>query len=561
MHLNKINKIIDNKITLIVFLLFFPHAFHIGFPSNDFWWVDYIIARWNMLSCLLLALIYVFIKKKKPSLLMIVMGLAELWIIITTYLYNPDRLFKATLYACSSMSIAMLIELYIDDLKSLINGLLLALEMQLYPNIISIFIYRNVPELTPGYNLNNYLLGTKNDLILYLMPAFCLAIIYFLKVKKSIRPLLTISMVLLTIVLSRSTTTLASFSLFCLVFIYLVLIRKNKIKNVYLIVSIPIFFGLLIILPYIFFKTNPIVDFIMNNVYYKHSFISRTAIWTDASNYIKDRLLTGYGYINQSLVFVDDIGRTYAGNAHCDLIQRLLNYGLIGLILFIVFNFLIIKKLNKAENSIIKSLFVALLCGIYITFISQDYHRFFELQIVFFLAYYSQNIVDYNDILHLELAKKNDFLSFYLLKREKSNVFWAGWISKPILKELLTFFNKAIKDSNNKESRKIYMVNRGVSLMGYIYIDYVDDDTFHISPAISERYQGKGYGKEAIDLAVKEGINLGFNKAEAYIREDNIASRKCFEKCGFVQTDIYENKYIPNQNKEIKMIRYLYENK
>ena len=161
----------------------------------------------------------------------------------------------------------------------------------------------------------------------------------------------------------------------------------------------------------------------------------------------------------------------------------------------------------------------------------------------------------------LLLANINEYDYFFQLKKEKSNLFWTGWNEEPNYLSLKSFFENVINNNKTKKDRKIYLVHEDNEIVGYIYIDYVDDATFHISPGISEKCQGKGYGKKAIDLALKEGIRLGFNKAEAYIREDNIASRSCFEKCGFIETNKYENKFIPNQNKEIKMIRYLYENK
>lgn len=163
--------------------------------------------------------------------------------------------------------------------------------------------------------------------------------------------------------------------------------------------------------------------------------------------------------------------------------------------------------------------------------------------------------------MELLLAKIDEYNNFYQIKKEHSNLFWTGWNNEPNYDKLKPFFLNVINNNKTKTDRKIYLVHDDGEIVGYIYIDYVDDETFHISPAISEKYQRKGYGKKAIDLAVKEGISLGFNKAEAYIREDNIASRRCFEKCSFIETNKFENKYIPNQNKEIKMIRYIYENK
>lgn len=159
----------------------------------------------------------------------------------------------------------------------------------------------------------------------------------------------------------------------------------------------------------------------------------------------------------------------------------------------------------------------------------------------------------------LKLVTKDDYDNFYKLKSDESNIFWTGWNDKPDYDNLKEFFNKTIDNLKDLKDRRIYLAFDNELVIGYIYIDYVDDNTFHLSPAIYSDYQGKGYGKELIRLGIKEGLKLGYKNMEAYIREDNIASQKCFEYNGAIKTDKYELKFIPNLNKEIKMVRYLLE--
>ena len=161
----------------------------------------------------------------------------------------------------------------------------------------------------------------------------------------------------------------------------------------------------------------------------------------------------------------------------------------------------------------------------------------------------------------LKLAKLDDFDEYYKLKSDESNIYWTGWSSKPDYDNLKKFFNKTITNIKTNKDRRIYLAYEDNEIIGYIYIDYVDDDTFALSPAISSEYQGKGYGKQIIGLGIKEGLNLGFKNMEAYIREDNIASQKCFEYNGAHKTDIVKNLYIENKNQDIKMIKYYYQSK
>jgi len=163
--------------------------------------------------------------------------------------------------------------------------------------------------------------------------------------------------------------------------------------------------------------------------------------------------------------------------------------------------------------------------------------------------------------MRLELAKISEYDDFYALKADDSNVFWTGWSNKPDYERLKEFYFNVINNLKSIRDRRIYLVHEDDQIVGYIYIDYVDETTFAISPAISSKCQGKGYGKTAIGLAIKEGLSLGFRNMEAYIREDNIASQKCFEFNGVHKTEEYKNLFIENQNKEIKMIKYYYESK
>ena len=385
--------------TLIIFLLFFPHVYHMILPNGSIAIVEFIFVRLRLLSLFLLLLLF-FSYKRKPSKLLFILAVLEIWVLISTLLNNPSNSNKAILYVCSSFSIAMIVELNVDDIKKLVSGLLPAFELHIYPNLLTVLLYRNISSenVYVGYHENNFFLGTKNDLILYLFPAFCLCILYYLKTKKVVRPLILSITIILTILLSGSVTTLIAFALFIAVFVFIYFVRKNNVKCVYLYVLIPILFLLIVVLPYMIVGKNVIVDFIMDNIYYRHSFISRTAIWVNASEYVKIKPITGYGYINTSLPFVDDVGRYYYGNAHCDLIQRILNYGLIGLILFISFNILLLKKVNSNRSSIYKTLFISFICAIYITFISQTYHRFFEFYLILFLA---------NNIEYLDTSTKN----------------------------------------------------------------------------------------------------------------------------------------------------------
>lgn len=378
-------KIYKKNKLLFIFLLSFPHIYHVTFPYGNASIVNYFITRLNIATFIIL--LFLYLKRKKTSKLFIALSINDLLLLISTFLNYKENINKTILFVSSSLSLAMLIECYLDDLKTLTSGLLLNFELQLYPNLITVIFFRNTISSSCNYNGNSYFLGTKNDLILYLFPAIILVLIQYLLFNRKKRALALCVCILLTIILSGATTTLISFMCSMALFIYLYLIRKNKSKpqNIYFL--IPLVLEIIVVVPYLFKSNNVVVDFIMNNVFYKHSFISRTAIWSSVKSYILDKPILGYGFNNKNIVLIDDIGRLYLGNAHNDLLQRLLNYGFLGLVSFVIFNVVLNIKLSRIQNNIIKAICVSVIFGLYFSFIAQDYHRFFELNIVFFLSY------------------------------------------------------------------------------------------------------------------------------------------------------------------------------
>lgn len=150
-------------------------------------------------------------------------------------------------------------------------------------------------------------------------------------------------------------------------------------------------------------------------------------------------------------------------------------------------------------------------------------------------------------------AALDDFEFFYGMKCEESNIFWTGHGEKPEKNNLFSFFKKTIENGENKESRKIYIIEDDGVKVGHLYIIPDGKKVFDLASAVSAQYQGKGYAKKAISLGLEEGKKLGYTKMIGSIREDNIASMKAYTACGVKITDEYKMVYIPKLDKEVKM--------
>lgn len=72
-----------------------------------------------------------------------------------------------------------------------------------------------------------------------------------------------------------------------------------------------------------------------------------------------------------------------------------------------------------------------------------------------------------------------------------------------------------------------------------------DDDFADIGFWIGRRYWGRGLMSEVLPLAVRYGFEeLGLDKIKAWTFEENVASKKVMEKCGFKKECVHKNAYI-----------------
>lgn len=387
---NRVNDIVEKYKGIIIFLLFFPHIYHIRFPYVSLSIIEFIIVRLRMLSLVFLFLLF-YIRKKKISKLLLALIIFSVLINVATFINVANaNVSKSVLFATSALSIELIIEIFFDDLQTLIESLLLAFEIEIYPNLITVVLFRNVEDFNVPYNINSFFLGTANDMILYLMPAFFIALYYIHYIKNSLRYYVLISAIVLTVILSKSFTTMISLVMFTIIFIYCFIIKKNKVKYPVLLIIIPIVITIIYVLPYYFTGHNNLFDWVAKNIYYNHSLECRIFLWDDAREYIIKKPLLGYGYYNDSIVMIGNEGEIFdmAHNMH---IQTILNYGLLGYTAFIYINYVVIKNICHSKNSFFKSLSIAIMCSIYITFITQDYHRFFQIITIYAFIYNIMN--------------------------------------------------------------------------------------------------------------------------------------------------------------------------
>ncbi len=156
----------------------------------------------------------------------------------------------------------------------------------------------------------------------------------------------------------------------------------------------------------------------------------------------------------------------------------------------------------------------------------------------------------------LRLAHDNDFDLFYKIKSEDVNIYWTGYLNKPVYEKLKVTFINWIANSNRAESRKVYIVLFGKERVGYLYMDPCQQDEVELSIAVLSEFAGRQIGQnayaEAINILRKQGARCAF----AYVREDNHRAEKILLANGFVKELNYRTAFIQSLNREIRQFRY-----
>ncbi|MBQ6934288.1 MAG: GNAT family N-acetyltransferase [Clostridia bacterium] len=87
-------------------------------------------------------------------------------------------------------------------------------------------------------------------------------------------------------------------------------------------------------------------------------------------------------------------------------------------------------------------------------------------------------------------------------------------------------------------ARGIYIDNK---LIGIINDTGIENGNVEIGYVIHPDHQNKGYATEALKAVIEKLFEQGYAAVSAGIFEDNIASRRVLEKCGFVLIDKTED--------------------
>lgn len=88
----------------------------------------------------------------------------------------------------------------------------------------------------------------------------------------------------------------------------------------------------------------------------------------------------------------------------------------------------------------------------------------------------------------LEFAKLDDFEDFYKMRCEDSNIEWSGHEQCPDYKYLLKWYQCELK----RTDRQIYLYHVNNHIVGYLYLDCLNNDEYEVSYSVAESYRRGG---------------------------------------------------------------------
>ena len=137
----------------------------------------------------------------------------------------------------------------------------------------------------------------------------------------------------------------------------------------------------------------------------------------------------------------------------------------------------------------------------------------------------------------LRQAEEQDMDLLFQWANEKK-VRKASFCSEPISIEQHKKWFQNVMTSNNIHQ---YIYSMNGNPIGQVRIT-VEDDAAVISYSIAKEHRGKGYGKRMVELLEQEVRNNHpeISELHAYVKKENIASQKVFERLGFEKSgDMY----------------------
>lgn len=362
------NKSIRLSDILMTLVLFEPNSF---FSINSI----------NYLYMVAIACEFIFVfprdKKKYQSPVLLFLLANRMFILLPTIIYHED-IAKCIYFSISFVTLFWVFERYylLGRLYDLAKTIQLVFTVYLLINIYIILKYPN------GVTSGTFFLGIRTRFTDYAFPVIIISTVLYLKEKKKLVFLLSVSIAIINLALKWVATGIVAVIIFAV--LLLVFQKKNVfVKKFGILYNASIIVTILVV----FFNFQKKFAWFITTILKKDvSLSARTLIWSNAISIIKEKIILGHGLTLNNGAFAWD-GWQYM-QAHNQILQSLYESGILGTSCLLILIYLCGSKINMTNN---KQRVMALAIFVYmIIMITEIYMYYVPTYCILFLAYFLQ---------------------------------------------------------------------------------------------------------------------------------------------------------------------------
>lgn len=320
---------------------------------------------------LLVICVLLFRKKKLPSLPSILLGLLESWICLVTLITHGDFVETCSL-AVSVMAIVLLVDLYSDQMKTLITSLMLNYEWIVYVNLLTVLKDpQNGIARDPRYQgLSIYFFGSDNWFMYLCIPAVCLALLYIRlqlcedsplrKMAGVFRAVCLIVASYVTVLICWSATAVVAMATLAVVLLGWTIPGLRRIFNFPVVLLGGVGVNLAIVVFRVTERVPFITSFVRNSLKKVQNLSGRTEIWASVQSQIKDNLWLGIGTPKEGYL----IGENVMDHMHNQIFDLLVQGGLPALLLFAAVLLVVGVQLTRHRHRPAAGIMVVVMAGL-----------------------------------------------------------------------------------------------------------------------------------------------------------------------------------------------------
>lgn len=370
----------DTFLWVVIVLLTLPHM-NPGY-LNQVRIAEFVVNIWRIIS-FAVVLVWMMLKKRKISLIVLLIGIQQLFLFMTTY-FHSGTVYNTICLAFSAISIVILYDITQEKNRIFLSAQLFCFEFVIYVNLFTMIISPRGLYITyPMHYTKNWFLGYYNGQSQFFIPALLFAWLYEEKTNKRWRTLFLSGAIWCSAIISWSGGILVSIS--CMFLLFFFLKKRTRIFNYYNYWFIGMLSPIIVIILGLQNKFKWLIDGILHKW---GSITGRIDVWYKTIKLISGSPIIGHGTQDPFVVRAMETGVLWQSHAHNLLLEILYQGGIIGLVLWVIVIIVAGRKVYQYRNTRESMIIATAFAGWCITALVEPYMTAF-LMGMFVIAYHS----------------------------------------------------------------------------------------------------------------------------------------------------------------------------